>query len=90
MTLLPHKATSLAEFIVEVKEALDKNMLKERPIEYLFSNTAVFNPTCSGIWAEFGVAFGRLPVLQQQLPQQIIASSIDLLAILRTETQCFD
>lgn len=57
-TLLPHKATNLDEFAVEVKDALDKNMLKDRAIHYLFSNAAVFSPTCSGIWAEFGVASG--------------------------------
>jgi len=41
-------------------------MLKERPINYLFSNAAFFNPTCSGIWAEFGVASGELPDLEPQ------------------------
>jgi len=83
LTLLPHRATSLDEFILEVKDALDKNMLKQRPIEYLFSDTAVFSPTCSGIWAEFGVAFGR-PDLQPQLPQRIEACLYDLLVKITT------
>ena len=56
--LLPHNATTLDGFTVEVKAALDKNMLKERPLYYLFSEHAPFNPTCAGIWAEFGVASG--------------------------------
>jgi len=60
-TLLPHKATSLDEFVVEVKDALDNNILEDRPINCLFSSAAVFNPTCNGIWAEFGVASGELP-----------------------------
>ncbi len=58
-TLLPHRATNLEEFVVEVKAGLDQNMLNERPINYIFSDNAVFNPTCAGIWAEFGVASGE-------------------------------
>ena len=52
-------ATNLDEFVLEVKDGLEKVMLTERPIEYLFSDHALFNPTCSGIWAEFGVASGE-------------------------------
>ena len=58
-TLLPHVARTFDEFVLEVKAALDSHTLDTRPIEYLFSENAPFNPTCDGIWAEFGVASGR-------------------------------
>jgi len=60
---------------VEVKTALDKHILKEHPIKYLFSEAAPFNPTCSGIWAEFGVAGG-------ESPDPKIATQLRLLAFL--------
>ena len=56
--LLPHKATDLNSFVDEVKAAMDRHVLKQRPVEYVFSE-APFYPTCAGIWAEFGVASGR-------------------------------
>ena len=59
-TLLPHSARNLDEFALEVKAALDSHPLDVRPVEYVFSDNAPFNPTCDGIWAEFGVATGEL------------------------------
>ena len=57
-TLLPHRAQDLDGFVTEVKAALDSHMLGERALKRVFSDAAEFNPTCAGIWAEFGVASG--------------------------------
>lgn len=58
-TLLPHVAKTFDDFVLEVKAALDSHSLDMRPIEYIFSEIAPFNPTCDGLWAEFGVASGK-------------------------------
>jgi hypothetical protein len=48
---------SLEEFALELKEALDANMLEERPIHLLMSDHSIVPnlPQCDGTWAEFGV-----------------------------------
>lgn len=56
--LVPHRAKDLDSFALEVKAALDDNMLNERPINHIFSSQNSFHPTCAGDWLEFGVASG--------------------------------
>lgn len=56
---MPHRATDLDSFVLEVKEALDANMLHDRPINHIFSSKNAFHPTCAGDWLEFGVASGE-------------------------------
>ena len=58
--LLPNEATTLDEFVHELKEALDANQLGTRALDHLFSDQAEFHPTCHGLWMEFGVFEGLL------------------------------
>lgn len=61
--LLPNEATTLDEFVHELKEALDANQLGTRALDHLFSDQAEFHPTCHGLWMEFGVFEGSPQVI---------------------------
>jgi hypothetical protein len=56
--LLPRTANTFEGFLVELKDTVDINVLKDRPINYIMSDAAPFRPTCSGDWMEFGVFTG--------------------------------
>ncbi|KAK9790314.1 hypothetical protein WJX73_002614 [Symbiochloris irregularis] len=59
--LLPHTATTLPEFLVELKTSLDRHMLDERAHLWLFNEDIDHqrvHPSCAGDWMEFGVYTG--------------------------------
>jgi hypothetical protein len=65
MTIVPSTTplnASLEDFMVELKEALDANMLEERALHLLMSDHTFARalPRCEGTWAEFGV-YGEWP-----------------------------
>lgn len=55
---IPRSATTLEEFIAELKEELDKRALPERVIDFLFTHGS-FVLQCYGEWMEFGVFEGK-------------------------------
>jgi hypothetical protein len=58
---VPKTATTLEEFILEVKEAVDKRPLPARAIDFLFTYGS-FVLQCYGDWMEFGVFEGIPPI----------------------------
>ena len=60
--LLPRNATTLDDFLIELKFALDMHQLSWRPVELMFNlthfNTDIPHPACGGLWMEFGVFQG--------------------------------
>lgn len=60
--IVPKNATTLDEFLTELKPALDMHQLIFRPVDLIFNtthyNVDVPHPACSGLWMEFGVFNG--------------------------------
>ncbi len=60
--LLPRKATTLTEFLKELKVSLDAHQLINRPVSLIFNYKTYYSdmphPACHGLWLEFGVYRG--------------------------------
>eukprot|EP00884_Botryococcus_braunii_P009238 jgi/Botrbrau1/18315/Bobra.0179s0043.1 len=54
---IPQRATTMEEFILELKTVLEGVRVPMRPIEYLFEHSK-FHLNCDGDWLEFGVFSG--------------------------------